>query len=158
MRHTGTEGNIQTSMERSRLRELGHSLNTREQRADTWPATSASAPSSSQTQERSVEEKDVTESNGSQDPISIDGDNSNDEGPRRRKTATPSSLTEEDGLRKTKSSRSNTTVKPVFTVGSQLRATIFNSWINILLVCVPAGSTKDILRSTLQNKQYTNRP
>ncbi|EED11843.1 conserved hypothetical protein [Talaromyces stipitatus ATCC 10500] len=29
--------------------------------------------------------------------------------------------------------------RPVFTIASQLRATIFKSWINLLLFCVPAG-------------------
>ncbi|OKL60913.1 hypothetical protein UA08_03561 [Talaromyces atroroseus] len=141
--HRSTEGSIQTSTERRRLNDLSHGLQAGD-RADTWPTTSAPLPSSSQTQEGSIQEKHALEPAGSQDPINvsrgIDGDNSEDGATRRRKQ-TSTSLTDRDDLTTTKSVDSGKSEKPVFTVGSQLRATILNSWINVLLVCVPVGST-----------------
>lgn len=45
----------------------------------------------------------------------------------------------DESLSKTDSRKSNGD-KPRFTVGGQLKATIFSSWINLLLVCAPVGS------------------
>lgn len=97
-------------------------------------------PAAFQTQEGSIEDKDnPREFNGSEDPINIDGDNTEDGRARRRKTVASNAPTEGDTLTTTRSAESSTRQKPRFTVGSQLRATILNSWINLLLVCVPAG-------------------
>jgi Ca2+:H+ antiporter len=137
--HRSTDGTIQSSTELRRLKDLSHGLQTGE-RADTWPTTSAPVPSSSQTQEGSIQEKHILEPAGSQDPInisrSIDGDNTEDGTARRRKPTT-TSLSE---TTRTKSVDSGKSAKPVFTVASQLRATILNSWINVLFICVPVGS------------------
>lgn len=92
-----------------------------------------------QTGDRDSQEKDAPTLAGSEDAINVSRDIDGEEsGPRRRKTGLSNPPTEADDTASSASSG-----KPVFTVASQLRATILNSWINLLLVLVPVGSTFD---------------
>lgn len=88
-----------------------------------------------QSDDRNSQERDAPTSAGSEDAINVsrglDGEGA---GPRRRKTELSGAPTEADD-----SASSVNNGKPNFTVASQLRATIFNSWINVLLVLVPVG-------------------
>ncbi|CRG90611.1 Vacuolar calcium ion transporter [Talaromyces islandicus] len=127
---SATEGNIESPAETRRRIELSEGV-VPLGHPDTW-----SQPSGSR--ELDFGDADnVSAMASSQDPINRGLDDDNDNQPRRRKN-TPNSdgetLTtpyekddEDDGH------------KPHFTVGGQLRATVFNSWINVLLVCVPVG-------------------
>lgn len=86
--------------------------------------------------DRDSQEKDAPTLAGSEDAINISRDIDGEEGgPRRRKTGLSGAPTEGDDAASSVSSG-----KPVFTVASQLRATIFNSWINVLFILVPVGS------------------
>lgn len=142
----GTEGNFETSIESRRHKELSQGIELKD-RADTWPTTSATALSS-QGEDGKSREKDVPGTSDSQDPINVSRDIDTEDGvPRRRKTGISSAPTEDDDAKTAGSTGSRG--KPVFTVGSQLRATIFNSWINLLLFCVPAGSAFQPFYSSL---------
>ncbi|EED21985.1 conserved hypothetical protein [Talaromyces stipitatus ATCC 10500] len=73
---------------------------------------------------------------GSEDAINVSRDiDGEDDGPRRRKTTTSDAPTVADDAASGESGNG----KPKFTVASQLRATVFNSWINLLLFLVPVG-------------------
>ncbi|KAE8554803.1 hypothetical protein TMatcc_005656 [Talaromyces marneffei ATCC 18224] len=90
---------------------------------------------SSSTGDRDSQEKDLPTLAGSEDAINVSRDINGEEGvPRRRKTGISEAPTEADDP-----ASSSSNGKPRFTVASQLRATIFNSYINVLLVLVPVG-------------------
>lgn len=122
-----TEGNIESPAEIRRRIELSEGIIPLGH-PDTW-----SQPSRSR--ELDLGDDNVSALASSQDPInrSLDDDSVNQ--PRRRKN-TPNS----EGGASASYKDIEDEPKPHFTVGGQLRATIFNSWINVLLVCVPAGS------------------
>jgi Ca2+:H+ antiporter len=118
----GAEGIFPPSMEGGRPGEL-------RDHADT-------SATGLRTGDRDSQEKDAPTLAGSEDAINISRDLDGEEGqPRRRKTGLSGAPTEADD---TASSANDG--KPVFTVASQLRATIFNSWINFLFILVPVGS------------------
>lgn len=127
-----SEGNIESPAEirrRSQLSDgivpIGH--------PDTW------AQPSGTTRELDFGEGDnVSALASSQDPINRGVEDDTDGQPRRRKT-TPNSEGETLAAPYEKDVEEDEH-KPHFTVGGQLRATVFNSWINVLLVCVPVGS------------------
>lgn len=85
----------------------------------------------------------------SQEPINVSRDldlgeetsNSNSAKPRKRKMWKFGRHSDDKAPEDSKSM----TGKPVFTVASQLRATIFNSWINVLIVAAPVGSMLNLL-------------
>lgn len=126
-----SEGNIESPAEIRRRNELsdgiipiGH--------PGTW------AQPSGGTRELDFGEGDnVSAIASSQDPITRGIEDDTDGQPRRRKN-TPNS--EGETLAAEKDIEEDDEHKPHFTVGGQLRATVFNSWINVLLVCVPVGS------------------
>jgi Ca2+:H+ antiporter len=108
-------------------------------RADTLPPDSASTDRT-HAQGASVEDRELSQQpTQSQDPINISRDAT--DGPRRRKFMGlfKSGQGDENTLSATETEKSKSG-KPTFTVGSQLKATVFNSWINILLVAAPVGS------------------
>lgn len=116
--------------------------------ADTRPPTSETGLA--QIRDRDSQEKDAPTLAGSEDAINVSREIDGTEGgPRRRKTGISDMPTEADDAT---SSTSNG--KPVFTVASQLRATIFNSYINFLFVLVPVGS---MFNPSVFNESTTNR-
>lgn len=93
----------------------------------------------SRNSEAGSHDKDAPTLAGSEDAINV---SNNSDGPdaatRMRKTRSNTSQTPRES--DSASARNSTVDGPKFTVGNQLRSTIFNSWINILLILVPVGS------------------
>ncbi|KAJ5670085.1 uncharacterized protein N7477_005448 [Penicillium maclennaniae] len=77
----------------------------------------------------------------SQEPINVSSGNEESEQPRKRgfikfgRPETPSEPDDEKGE------------APKFTVASQLRATILNSWINVLILAAPAGIALHVVKA-----------
>jgi Ca2+:H+ antiporter len=126
-----TEGNIESPAETRRRMELSEGV-IHLGHPESWAQSSG-------TRELAFGEGDnISAMASSQDPINRGLDDDSENQPRRRKT-TPNSDGETLAAPYEKDIEDDEN-KPHFTVGSQLRATIFNSWINVLLVCVPVGS------------------
>lgn len=99
-------------------------------------------PSSSSDQTRavdgSIEERDAPSQTTPNEPISTSQDarHSVEGGPRQRKKTSDTPPQNDD-----EEEQKSVSDKQKFTVVGQLKATIFNSWINVLLVAAPIGST-----------------
>jgi Ca2+:H+ antiporter len=104
---------------------------------------SSSSTDHARTIDESIEEADAPEKPiRSNEPINVsqEAGGANEDKPRQRRKFL--------GMSRTPSQNDDETEKPVenkqkFTVVGQLKATIFNSWINILLIAVPVGSTRN---------------
>jgi Ca2+:H+ antiporter len=143
-------GNFQSSGERQRRKEFTQGLGGPEA-SDTFPPESPRTQQSRPIGEPKVSKEISEKSRGStsnepatglktvDDPINTDGQ------PRQRRTAsTFTSFFKKDKedpntLETTRSWKSGEN-KQKFTFAGQLKATIFNSWINVLLLAAPAGS------------------
>ncbi|KAK5266013.1 hypothetical protein LTR99_004799 [Exophiala xenobiotica] len=95
--------------------------------------------------EKGIREQDRTESSSD---TYINGKNSNSEDPNPIRSRTTTSKTEPHGLKKLFSKKSSKEAdddngkvkgKKKFTAWGQLHATLFNSWINVLLIFSPVG-------------------
>lgn len=138
-----TEGNVRSSIETRWRREMNEGVGGID-RAETLPPASASTDRT-RTRGDSGEDREL-----SQQPtqieerinVSQDATVGNDQAPRRRKFMDlfKSGQSDESTWSTTETEKSKPG-KSTFTVASQLRATIFNSWVNVLLIAAPVGST-----------------
>jgi Ca2+:H+ antiporter len=136
-----TEGNIRSSIESRRRIELNEGLGGIEH-AETLPASA----STDRTNPRADGIEDIyvpEQSTRSQDTVvaSQGATNVEDGGPRRRKIKElfKSGQSDTNTLSTTETEKS-VPDKQKFTAVGQLKATILNSWINVLLVAAPVGS------------------
>ncbi|PYH88600.1 Calcium/proton exchanger [Aspergillus ellipticus CBS 707.79] len=132
-----SESELRLSEERRRRRDMTDGL-TGPDHADTFPPQSAGTDQVARTD--STDKAD--QSMHSHDPINVprpDEGEALDGRPRKRKTTTMfgGGPDEEDG--QSVASSDKPMPKRKFTAMGQLKATLFNSWINVLLVAAPVG-------------------
>ncbi|PYH49252.1 hydrogen/calcium exchanger domain-containing protein [Aspergillus saccharolyticus JOP 1030-1] len=134
-----SEGGLRLSEERRRRRDMTQGLAGPEH-ADTFPPQSAGTDHLNRVD--SAEKADTERSLRSQDPINVPQSDQPDETrPRKRRTFlnnTFHSSADEDRM-VADSSKDSMPDKQKFTAVGQLKATLFNSWINVLLFAAPVG-------------------
>lgn len=136
-----TADHVSTEEERRRRIDVTGGLSG-PQHADTLPAPdSAGTDHTRAAEENPADKNGLEQSVQSHEPINLSSTQSSlGEGkPRRRKLFAKFTDKDSDTLAPSKS-RESVPNKQKFTVVGQLKATIFNSWINILLGAAPAGS------------------
>ncbi|KAJ9269423.1 hypothetical protein DTO212C5_4486 [Paecilomyces variotii] len=137
-----TAGDVRTSEERRRRADVAGGLSG-PQHADTYHAAESS--SADRTRAASYSDTDkggLGQSTESNDPINIPEPAHDDSGegkPRRRKFFGRFNDKDEGDKLALSESQESMPDKQKFTVVGQLKATLFNSWINILLFAAPAG-------------------
>ncbi|KAI9037327.1 hydrogen/calcium exchanger domain-containing protein [Aspergillus affinis] len=138
-----TAGDVRLSEERRRRRDMTDGLRG-PGHADTYPAESAETDRIGEAD--SVEKAEPEPSMRSTDPINVsyrDGDGldvDEDGRPRKRRTAT--SRFGDDDVEMSRDSSDDpkgVADKQKFTAVGQFKATVLNSWINVLLLAAPAG-------------------
>lgn len=138
-----TAGDVRTSEERRRRADVAGGLSG-PQHAETYHAAELS--SADRTRAASYSDTDkggLGQSTESNDPINIPEpahDASGEGKPRRRKFFGRFNDKDEGDKLALSESQESMPDKQKFTVVGQLKATLFNSWINILLFAAPAGS------------------
>ncbi|PLB50371.1 putative sodium/calcium transporter [Aspergillus steynii IBT 23096] len=137
-----TAGDVRLSEERRRRIDMTDGLHG-PNHADTYPPQSAGTDGIGEVD--SVEKTGPEPSMRSSEPINVsyggDGTDVDEDGkPRKRRTAT-SKLGEDDmdGSRGSSDDPKGVANKQKFTAVGQFKATVLNSWINILLLAAPAG-------------------
>ncbi|PYI17184.1 sodium/calcium transporter [Aspergillus japonicus CBS 114.51] len=133
-----SEGGLRLSEERRRRRDMTQGLAGPEH-ADTFPPQSAGTDQLNRID--SAEKADTERSLHSHDPINVpQADQPDETRPRKRRTFlnnTFRSSADED--RTAADSSKSMPDKQKFTAVGQLKATLFNSWINVLLFAAPVG-------------------
>ncbi|GAE00201.1 sodium/calcium transporter, putative [Paecilomyces variotii No. 5] len=139
-----TADDVRTSQERRRRADVTGGLSG-PHHAESFPAEAESS-SADRTRAAAYSHTDknglgqLTESNdqiSSSDPVHRDAPGEGK--PRRRRLFGKSNESEENDKLEPSDSQESVPDKQKFTVAGQLKATIFNSWINILLFAAPAG-------------------
>lgn len=133
-----SEGGVRLSEERRRRRDMTDGL-VGPEHADSFPPQSAGTDLVGRTD--SNDKAGTDPSMHSQVPINVPRQDEPDDlqGPRKRRTFLSNTFKPEDDQLTTDSGKP-IAKKHKFTVMGQLKATIFNSWINVLLVAAPVGS------------------
>ncbi|GKZ20413.1 hypothetical protein AbraIFM66951_002731 [Aspergillus brasiliensis] len=132
-----SEGGLRLSEERRRRRDMTDGL-VGPEHADSFPPESADTDFVGRTD--SNDKVGTDPSMHSQVPINVPRQDEPDDlqGPRKRRTFLSNTFRPEDDQLSTHSGKPMPK-KHHFTVMGQLKATIFNSWINVLLVAAPVG-------------------
>ncbi|EHA19964.1 hypothetical protein ASPNIDRAFT_39382 [Aspergillus niger ATCC 1015] len=132
-----SEGGVRLSEERRRRRDMTDGL-VGPEHADSFPPQSAGTDLVGRTD--SNDKAGTNPSMHSQVPINVPRQDEPDDlqGPRKRRTFLSNTFKPEDDQLTTDSGKP-IAKKHKFTVMGQLKATIFNSWINVLLVAAPVG-------------------
>ncbi|OOF98648.1 hypothetical protein ASPCADRAFT_204432 [Aspergillus carbonarius ITEM 5010] len=132
-----SEGDMRLSEERRRRRDMTDGL-VGPEHADSFPPQSAGTDMMARTE--SGDKVGTDPSMHSQVPINVPlQDEPGDmQGPRKRRTFMSNTLNPGDD-RLTSDTGKPVAEKRKFTAMGQLKATIFNSWINVLLVAAPVG-------------------
>ncbi|KAL2006316.1 hypothetical protein VTN00DRAFT_9970 [Thermoascus crustaceus] len=140
LRPVRTEGDARLSQERQRHQEFNNGLHGPEHAHTFSPESSGLLdPRAGVEENTNSDGAGLEPSPKSNEPINVSqakGDPDED-GPRQRKAVAKSIPNDDDTL--TGKSRESTEDKQQFTVVGQLKATLFNSWVNILLVMAPVG-------------------
>lgn len=143
LRPVRTEGDARLSQERQRNQEFTDGLHV-PPHADTFSPESSGLldPRAGVEENANSDGAGLEPSPKSNEPINVSQakDDPDEGGPRQRKAVAKSIRNDDDTL--TGKSRESTEDKQQFTVVGQLKATLFNSWVNILLVMAPVGSKK----------------
>ena len=150
-----SESNLTPEIERQRRLEDSDN-HEQPKHAATMPSSSSSQPSSgkspvegnSSVKDFSRDHEKSQDSGTTESSTVVDSETKSDEKlgkPRRRFTKkfpfvrNPKSEEDEDEVKKSRTRSGLFNDKQKFTAASQLRATLFNSWINVLLIFVPIG-------------------
>ncbi|KAJ5627475.1 hypothetical protein N7528_004902 [Penicillium herquei] len=118
---------------------LSENRNRRREQADglTGPEYSNSFPPDSEGKYTTGGERSAPEpSNSSQTPINAPGSPEQEDGMRKRKDTNSLEQQRSTDIKDSEDMKKN---EPQFTVASQLRATILNSWVNVLIIAAPVG-------------------
>ncbi|KAL1962902.1 hypothetical protein VTN77DRAFT_9080 [Rasamsonia byssochlamydoides] len=130
-----SDGTVRSTEEQRRRRTLNGDLGGPEH-AETFPLSSMST-AQTRAVDGSIEENDApAQSTRSYEPINIsqEAEDSDDGKPRQRKKLLDTPPQNDDD-----EPEKSVPDKQKFTVVGQLKATIFNSWVNVLLLAAPAG-------------------
>ena len=147
--HVRTAGELRSSEERARRRDMTEGLQG-PQHADTFADSSYSGGANRpNTASDGLDRPEPEPSMRSQDPINVSfNDEDLDAGdrertkPRKRRTLLGTADDDDDDLEAASNSTEVTTEpeKQKFTVAGQIKATVLNSWMNILIMAAPIGS------------------
>lgn len=132
-----TADGVRLSEERRRRRDMTEGLSGPEH-ALSFPPESSGTDRVSKME--SIDRMDPEPSMHSTEPINVSAPADNPEGkPRQRKLFGKEEQLADDSANSSEFDRP-VMEKPKYTVGNQIKATVFNSWINILILAAPAGS------------------
>ncbi|KAH1438934.1 hypothetical protein KXX68_005754 [Aspergillus fumigatus] len=138
-----TAGEVRMSEERRRRRDMTDGLSGPEH-ADTFPPESSGTDGLYRAE--SAEKSEPEPSMRSHEPINVSNQEGQDEipegKPRKRKTfmSGHGNQSEDGNSQSSVEEAKDMPDKQKFTAVGQLKATLFNSWINVLLIAAPVGS------------------
>ncbi|KAL4896216.1 sodium/calcium transporter [Aspergillus ambiguus] len=135
-----TAGDVRSSEERRRRRDMTDGLSGPEH-SFSFPPESSGTDQVSRLE--SIDRGGPDPSMHSTDPINVSAPDAATEDlpgvPRKRKTTKLDGPSEDDYSVNGASDDKDLDTQPKFTVGNQIKATIFNSWINVLILAAPVG-------------------
>lgn len=138
--HSRTADEIRSSEERRRRADMASDLSGPEH-ADTFPSTSSAGDQFSRPE--TGDKSEPVPSTRSFEPINVSSSNEVDRDankPRKRKTFLGKFVNHAEDDEGSSTSHKPMPDKHKFTTMGQLKATVFNSWMNILILAAPVGS------------------